>query len=215
MVQFNELRITPDGKNLIIDVSIDDLKYYSNVFIDSVIIDNEETFSPSGPSSNPIYSYTVDESGEPVFSSLTDSPCNPILCDEDNTPCIVSNLGNTKNLRLVLNSLDFVNQQDLNTGLFFVYVNVRGIPSPDTPCGLDNESTIGIVFNKVDLYRICMGYFRELESTCNIPKGFIDFILRMKGLELSIKTGNYIQAIKYWNKFFKGKSVTSISNCRC
>lgn len=215
MIRYNELRITPDGKNLIIDVSIDDLKYYSNVFIDSVIIDNEETFSPNGPSSNPIYSYIVDESEEPVFSSLTDSPCNPILCDENNTPCIVSNLGNTKNLRLVLNSLDFINQQDLNTGLFFVYVNVRGVPSPDTPCGLDNESTVGVVFNKVDLYRICMEYFRELESTCNIPKGFIDFILRMKGLELSIKTGNYIQAIKYWNKFFKGKSITNISNCRC
>ena len=37
MVDFNELRVSPDRKNLIIDVSIKDLSYYENVYIDSII----------------------------------------------------------------------------------------------------------------------------------------------------------------------------------
>ena len=35
MVDFNELRVSPDRKNLIIDVSIKDFSYYENVYIDS------------------------------------------------------------------------------------------------------------------------------------------------------------------------------------
>ena len=55
MVEFKELKITPDGKNLIINASIKDLEYYKDVYIDSVIIDTQDTYLPSGPSSNPIY----------------------------------------------------------------------------------------------------------------------------------------------------------------
>ena len=28
-------------------------------------------------------------------------------------------------------------------------------------------------------------------------------ILKLKAIELCVRTGNYSQAIKYWNKFFK------------
>jgi hypothetical protein len=40
MIQFNDLKITSDGKTLIIDVSVKDLDYYTNVFLDSIIIDS-------------------------------------------------------------------------------------------------------------------------------------------------------------------------------
>ena len=45
-----------------------------------------------------------------------------------------------------------------------------------------------------------MNYIRGIECDCSIPKNFIDFILRLKALELCIKTGNYTKAIKYWNR---------------
>ena len=44
MVQFNELRITPDNKELIIDVSVKDLDIYTNVYLDYIMIDNQDTF---------------------------------------------------------------------------------------------------------------------------------------------------------------------------
>ena len=31
----------------------------------------------------------------------------------------------------------------------------------------------------------------------------MDMIIKLKALELSIKTGNSFQAIEYWNKYFK------------
>jgi hypothetical protein len=51
MIDFNELRITPDGKYLIIDVSINNASYYDNVFIKHIVIDTQDTYLHTGPSS--------------------------------------------------------------------------------------------------------------------------------------------------------------------
>lgn len=55
MINFNDLRITPDGKHLIIDAEIAPYSYYDGMYISQIIIDTEETFSISGPSSKPFY----------------------------------------------------------------------------------------------------------------------------------------------------------------
>ena len=58
MVIFNDLRITPDGQNLFIDVKVAPYKYFENMYISSISIDTEETFSPTGkPSSNAVVVY--------------------------------------------------------------------------------------------------------------------------------------------------------------
>ena len=58
------------------------------------------------------------------------------------------------------------------------------------------------IFNTNIIYQQSMKYIRSIESNCDIPKQFIDYILRIKALELAL-IGNYLLAIKYWNKFFK------------
>ena len=60
MVQFNELRITPDGQKLIIDVSVKDLEYYTNVYLDTIQIDTQDTFVESGPSSEVVYTEVIE-----------------------------------------------------------------------------------------------------------------------------------------------------------
>lgn len=76
MVEFSELRITPDNR-MIIDAFVSNSSFYTNVYIDAVYIDTGDTFiNDSGPSSSPIYTYNV--------------PTNQ----------------NLKNLRLELESLD-------------------------------------------------------------------------------------------------------------
>ena len=127
MVQFNELRITPDGQKLIIDVSVKDLEYYTNVYLDTVQID-----------------------------------------------------------------------------------------AANTPCGMDNITTLGVVSNLYPLYQHAFSYIKELGNTCSIPKNFINYILQYKAFELAIKTGHYTKAIKYWKKFFMGiKDSVITSNCGC
>ena len=48
MIEFKELRVTPDGKTLIIDAAVNDLSYYDNVYIKSVTVDTQDTYSESG-----------------------------------------------------------------------------------------------------------------------------------------------------------------------
>lgn len=191
MIHFNELRISPDSKHLIIDVSVLNDDYYDNVYIDSIIIDNQDTYVGSGPSSNPVYSYTVPDE----ISKLTKE-----------------HLGR-KHVRLDLGTYEL---DDLDN-LFFVYVKTKGTPAPDTPCGMDNITTLGTVSNMYPFYQQAMNYIGEIAADCSIPQNFIDYILKLKGLDIAVKTGNYTDAINYYNKFFKGKeeSSTKKGGCGC
>lgn len=52
MVTFQELRITPDGQKLIIDVSVKNASYYKDVYLGRIDIDTQDTFINTGfPSS--------------------------------------------------------------------------------------------------------------------------------------------------------------------
>lgn len=188
MVQFNELRITPDDKELIIDVSVKDLDIYTNVYLDYIKIDNQDTFIENGPSDNPIYTYTVED------AAYSTSPN-----------------GSIKQCRLTLTNGDV----NLSNDLLFIYVVVKGVPDPSTPCNMDNATTMGVVYNLHNIFQSFMPYIREVEKDCNLPKGFINYILRFKALELAFATGNYTLAIKYWNRFFKDKLIAQPSTCNC
>lgn len=185
MIVFNECRIDKEGKNLIIDVSIDSLSYYKNLYITEIIVDTDKTFIDSGkPSENYIYSKEFINS-------------------------------NLKNLRCTINYKE-LELDNLNDNILFVYIKVRGIPESDCPCSMDKEYSMAVAVNMRPIYNIAMEYIKELNSTCNIPKRFIDMILRLKAFELSLKTGNFLTAIKQWDKLFKSKKlVSSSNNCGC
>lgn len=186
MINFNELKITADGKNLIIDVSVLTGGYYTDVYIDSITIDTQDTYVSSGPSSKTVYTYNVDSEK------------------------------NLKNVRLVLQNTDMTDVGILRDNMFFIYVATKGTPSADIPCGWDSSLTMQAVVDLYSFYQKGMVFIRELNECCDIPKGFIDFILRTKALDLCIKTGNYVQAIKYWNKYFKGKALNNPNTkCNC
>ena len=194
MIQFNTLKITQDGKNLIINASVKNLSYYTNVLIGSIIIDNQDTYSASGPSSNPIYKHS--------FAS------KDLVTNED--------ISGFKNISITMSSKELLdNNGDLNDDILYVYLIAVGTPSADTPCGMDNVDTLGVALNLKPIYNNGMNYIKQVESTCEIPKDFIDFILRYKALDLALKTENYIQANKYWNKFFKKNNVVSLNTNSC
>lgn len=62
MIIFNNLRITSNNETLTINASIKDSIYYKDVYIDSIIIDNQDTYVGSSPSSRPVFSKTINDS---------------------------------------------------------------------------------------------------------------------------------------------------------
>lgn len=213
MLQWNELRITPDGKHFIIDVSIEAQDYYDDIILDSIIIDNQDTYVANGPSSKPIYTYNLSESYPNIYSLPEDCSCSAIKIEDDLSYCFTKGLDNLKTVRLVLSAKELGGALD---GVYFVYAIATGTPSPDTPCGLDNSKIMGTVINLYSYFQSMMNSVREIENSCSTPKKFIDDYLKIKAFELCIKTGNYTQAIKYWNKFFKNKlNKSPITNCNC
>lgn len=208
MINFNECRITADGKHLIIDVSVIESEYFENVYIDNISIDNQKTYVEDGPSKNPLLSLT-DEQIEKYGSDVMD------LGYDDEFYTIQSE--GSKRVRLVVHRNDPRLNADLNNDLFFVYVHVKGVPHSEAPCDLSATTQMKAVVNMYPVYKMAMEYISQVEaSCCDMPDDFVDMMIRIKAFEVSLKTSNYTRAIKYWGKYFKGKKDNRVTHkCGC
>ena len=176
MLQFNELRITADGKHLIIDAQVQDAEYYDDVYLYAIIVDTQKTYSDAGPSSKPLFTFSYED---------------------------------RKHVREVIDI------DTISNNLFFVYLIASGEPAENTPCGMKNAMVLGVVYDKQPFYKMSMSFLNSLEG-CNPPSELINFILRLKAIELALKTGNYTKAIELWTKFFsKRKQVYMNHSCGC
>lgn len=119
--------------------------------------------------------------------------------------------GDAKTISLSLDSSDL----DLDKQLLFVYVIAKGTPSPDTPCGKDNQTTVGVVCNLSYLYSMPMGYIKNIAQSCEIPIGFINYILQYNAFKYAILSKNYSLAVEYWNLFYKNNTRSITTKCGC
>lgn len=250
MVTFNELRITPDGNTLIIDVAIKDLRYYNNVGLDTILIDTQDTFTAEGPSSKAvkfsvkndvdpklferrtpftyIFKGTLKEGFLYTFGTLP-SPTNDIQYIINGIPYTVNELTvgvhkyekgklvavttPIKSYRIEINKNDSI--LTFKDNLLFVYVKTNGTPTSDTPCGMDEEITLGVTLYHYPIYNAMMNSIKELEKNCEVPKNFINSMLRFKAFELAIDTEHYNQAIIYYNKFIKNVNLNTVTSNKC
>ena len=187
MIVFNNVKISQDDKYITIDAEIENNKYYENMYIDSVIIDNQDTFSPNGPSNNPIYTYKAQPLNSDIYS---------------------------RNVHLELTKVD-LNLATLEKNIFFIYIIAGGVPAPDTPCGYDNNTAVKVLVNTYPIYRNIMNYIKELGNTCSVPYNLIDKSLQLKMLDISIQTGNNAEAINIWKKYFMDNITNEPINCNC
>lgn len=205
MIKFTKCTVTPDGKKLIVEACVSQESYYDNVYIDCLSIDTEDTFNPIGPSKEPLFTTTFQREVEVD---------NPDWTPDNGEPeTIIEIVRDFKNISLEFTP-DMLGLSSFDN-LYFIHIKALGAPSPDVPCGADNIYTLGVAMNLVPVYNMQMGYLKELEHTCTIPKGFIDSILKSKALELALKTGNNLLAAKYWTKLFKDKGVNTVKSCGC
>ena len=211
MIVINECRITPNGECLIVEASVSNMDYYDRVYIDSIVIDNQETLVSTGPSNNPVYQKTFEEEYNSVgivrqqgkFSTKQN-------CCDDN---IAIRTGKTRHIRLQIPAKEI--KANLNNDILFVYIVASGVPEPCTPCGMDNTNTMAIAYNKKPLYQKAISYVKEMGDNCTKPKGFIDYILRLKAFELSYKAGQYPLAIEEWKKLSRTNIVGAKRGCGC
>ena len=212
MIVFNNIRISQDDKYITIDAEIENNKYYENMYIDSVIIDNQDTFSPNGPSNNPVYTYKAQPLNSDIY---TENDLANKVTDEDNIP--VQDENNTyysRNVHLELTKVD-LNLATLEKNIFFIYIVAGGVPAPDTPCGYDNNTAVKVLVNTYPIYRNIMNYIKELGNTCSVPYNLIDKSLQLKMLDISIQTGNNTEAINIWKKYFIDTITNEPINCNC
>lgn len=201
-VIFDQLRISDDGKKMYINAHVNKADYFKDIYIDSIVIQTADKVSetnPGLPTSDYIYIKKAED--------------------------------NAKELNLVLEASDLskswetdpkaiaFNREEMSNTLFFVYIKVKGTPGACTPCTLDEETTLGVVFDENILHQRVMDYTKELASDCSVPSDFIDFILLWNAFKSAIETEHYIPAIEFYDKLFgivgSGCQRTIIKRCGC
>ena len=176
-VIFDQLRISDDGKRMYINLHVNGADYFDNIYLDSLTIMTADKISETNP-----HEPTADFVYKKVFE------------------------GNQKQADLVLLTTDLnetFNKSNFSSDLFFVFVKVKGVPDPCTPCRLDEEITLGVTFDENLLYQRVMGYTKELAQDCTVPVGFADFILQWNAFKAAVETEHYIPAIKFWRLLFE------------
>lgn len=102
---------------------------------------------------------------------------------------------------------------DVKKELLIITPQVRFALPLDTPCGADIID-MAAVYDRNVLLDKGLGYLKELGDTCEISRGFVDFILKRHALDMAIATCNYSMAIKYWKMLTIIKGTT-IKGCGC
>ena len=122
--------------------------------------------------------------------------------------------GNQKRVQMTIKATDLL-VPTMEGNMFFVYVITKGVPSCDVPCGLDSPITLGVGVDAYPIYRKALKYLSETYHKCDIPRAFIDFILRYRAFQICLKTRDFPLAITYWKKFTNSISTKPSNGCGC
>ena len=213
-VIFDQLRISDDGNKLYINAHVNTADYFDNAYLDCITIKTSDYISETNPkdySHNYIYRKN--------FEAGTEKEVNLVLTKAD-FDAAYSNYNSEEELIINENKPHATISFDgtLSNTLLFVYVKIDENISPCTPCILDEPVTVGVTFNTKLLYQNMMGYTKELANTCEIPKGFTDYILTYNAFKAAVDTGHYGPAIDFWKQLFGDSSNTTYGTkkgCGC
>ena len=203
MIRFNELKI--EDNYIIIDVQIEEEKYFKDMYIDSIVIDTQDTFIANGPSSKAIYTKIFNTDVHPVYKN---KQCAPVKKEEN------VYIQDTNKIRMYIDAKDL--NVDIHKTMFFVYVIAGGTPAVDTPCKWNENKALHTLVDTQVLYNNMIQYVKELNKDCSTPDNFINAILQFNAIDLALKTNQYPLAIDLWKRFYSDiESNVVLPNCRC
>lgn len=102
----------------------------------------------------------------------------------------------------------------ISDNILFITVEISGAPTANCPCNEDVIPT-AVYVETSNIIKNIEQYTAELNNTCTMPKGFMNYLLLYKALEYSIKTCHYKEAISYLDKLLKEIKIPVTSNCKC
>lgn len=121
----------------------------------------------------------------------------------------------TKHKELTL-TRDDVSLINVETTILKLRVTTTGVPSQETPCGEDIDEVKAYTYYKGTLYNTMLNYLKELNVNCSIPQGFIDTMLKFKGVDIALNTDNPELAKDLWGRIINNATNSVVSsNCRC
>lgn len=206
MIRFNELKI--EDNYIIIDVQIEEEKYFKNMYIDSIVIDTQDTFIANGPSSKAIYTKIFNTDVDPIYKN---KQCALIKKEEN---IYTQDTDKHNRVRIYIDGKDL--NVDIHKTMFFVYVIAGGTPLADTPCRWDENKALHTLVDTQVLYNNMIQYVKELSKDCSTPDNFINAILQFNAIDLALKTNQYPLAIDLWKRFYNDiESNVVLSNCGC
>lgn len=84
--------------------------------------------------------------------------------------------------------------------ILFIWVTVSD--------GVTTAYRLAAVVNWYKVYQTSMCFVKHVTcNNCKPPVGFVDFILKVKGVEYAMQTGNYTQAIKIWKAMYSNTAT--------
>ena len=203
MIRFNELKI--EDNYIIIDVQIEEEKYFKDMYIDSIVIDTQDTFIANGPSNKAIYTKTFNTDVDSIYEN---KQCAPVKKEEN------VYIQDTNKIRMYIDAKDL--NVDIHKTMFFVYVIAGGTPAADTPCRWDENKALHTLVDTQVLYNNMIQYVKELNKDCSTPDNFINAILQFNAIDLALKTNQYPLAIDLWKRFYSDiESNVVLPNCGC
>lgn len=223
MVQFDQLRISDDGKELFIDVHVNTSSYFKNVYLNGIVIIDANSkekdckskdytgiseTDPYVPNNNYVYKSEISGNEKELHLRLTKADFDAAFVNMNSG----EGLDSSKPYARVS-----FNKPNFSDSLFFVYIICKGADSECTPCVLDSSKpTVGVTFDEKLLYQRVMDYIKQLSDNCTVPREFIDFILLWNGFKASIETEHYVPALKYWQMLFNNtKFINGITTKGC
>lgn len=180
MIQFNEIRITPDAERLIIDIQIKEDTYFNKVAIDNVQI------------------FKIEDAEGTCNELLSDAPESEDSISDPSSIVSSSGRGVTK-VTYRLNSAN-LGISTLRGALFKVVVTTKGVST--APEGYASPIVTVLISDLYPFYIKTLANIRMLDDLSSNSNELIDCILRFKALELAFRTGNANLAIQYWFKYF-------------
>lgn len=216
MVVIDQLRITDDGKQMIINAHINEAEYFNDVYFDNVTIMTADKVSENDPGTP-----TTDYIYKQVFEAETKSIA--VVIDKGSLDAAYLNTNHTTGEPVTDAPTAMVSfsHSNFSQDLFFIYFQCNGYPSECTPCHLAERTTVAVIFDETMFYQLVMNYTRELASDCQIPQGFIDFILLWNAFKAAVETEHWIPAIKFYDMMFGARGSNSGAGyivskpCRC
>lgn len=154
--------------------------------------------------------YTLDHHPHPgiKYNKFTYTNGGLVLVrDSDNINDLLPYYDITKHCRLEIDNETL--GTDVSNTMYFVYIETVDTSSKDT------NTNLGITLNTSTIYNNMMMYIKDISKECGIPKEYIDYFLQFEAFRLSIRTGHNMQAINYFNKFFKKplEAYSRINTC--